>query len=178
MHHPRQDSTYHGLCYTSRGALAGTRNIYLLMHWAHLLYAKCLRYTSCGALADFKLSTNLFAVTLFPYSKHWAFAIPVVENWLTLNCLQINLRFLLSFPIVNTWAFIIPVVENWLTLNCLQINLRFLLSFPIVNTWAFIIPVVEHWLTLNCLQIYLLLLSFPIVNTEPSLYQLWRTGWL
>ena len=34
MHHPtdrivpfhRQDSTYHGLCYTSRGALAGTRN--------------------------------------------------------------------------------------------------------------------------------------------------------
>ena len=22
----RQDSTYHGLCYTSRGALAGTRN--------------------------------------------------------------------------------------------------------------------------------------------------------
>ena len=24
----RQDSTYHGLCYTSRGALAGTRNIF------------------------------------------------------------------------------------------------------------------------------------------------------
>ena len=24
----RQDSTYHGLCYTSRGALAGMRNIY------------------------------------------------------------------------------------------------------------------------------------------------------
>ena len=30
---PRQDSTYHGLCYTSRGALAGTRNscVYLCM---------------------------------------------------------------------------------------------------------------------------------------------------
>ena len=26
MHHPRQDSTYHGLCYTSRGALGWTRN--------------------------------------------------------------------------------------------------------------------------------------------------------
>ena len=26
MHHPRQDSIYHGLCYTSHGALAGTRN--------------------------------------------------------------------------------------------------------------------------------------------------------
>ena len=26
IHHPRQDSTYHSLCYGSRGALAGTRN--------------------------------------------------------------------------------------------------------------------------------------------------------
>ena len=26
MHHPTQDSTYHSLCYTHRGALAGTRN--------------------------------------------------------------------------------------------------------------------------------------------------------
>ena len=26
MHHPTQDNTYRGLCYTSRGALAGTRN--------------------------------------------------------------------------------------------------------------------------------------------------------
>ena len=25
-HSNRQDTTYHGLCYTSRGALAGTRN--------------------------------------------------------------------------------------------------------------------------------------------------------
>ena len=28
----REDNTYHGLCYTSRGALAGTRNIYLLLY--------------------------------------------------------------------------------------------------------------------------------------------------
>ena len=26
MHHPREDCTYHSLCYTSRGALAGKRN--------------------------------------------------------------------------------------------------------------------------------------------------------
>ena len=26
MHHPSQGSTYHSLCYTSHGALAGTRN--------------------------------------------------------------------------------------------------------------------------------------------------------
>ena len=28
----RQDSTYHGLCYTSRGALAGTRNMYVCVN--------------------------------------------------------------------------------------------------------------------------------------------------
>ena len=27
----RQDNTYHGLCYTSRGALAGTRNSFLVL---------------------------------------------------------------------------------------------------------------------------------------------------
>ena len=30
MHRPTQDSSYHGLCYTSRGALAGTRILELL----------------------------------------------------------------------------------------------------------------------------------------------------
>ena len=73
----RQDITYHGLCYTSRGALAGTRNSSMgpkrdenhcrhLMGYSfrlaaiYLLYAPFqrqdstyhgLRYTSCGALA-------------------------------------------------------------------------------------------------------------------------------
>ena len=32
----RQDNTYHGLCYTSRGALAGTRNIALADATSHL----------------------------------------------------------------------------------------------------------------------------------------------
>ena len=31
----RQDNTYHGLCYTSRGALAGTRNITIGIHDTH-----------------------------------------------------------------------------------------------------------------------------------------------
>ena len=30
MHHPRQDNTYHSLCYISSGALAGTRNKHIL----------------------------------------------------------------------------------------------------------------------------------------------------
>ena len=44
MYHPRQDSTYHGFCYTSRGALAGTRNssmremFYLTTHSTHFIY--------------------------------------------------------------------------------------------------------------------------------------------
>ena len=29
----RQDSTYHSLCYTSRGALAGMRNSWMVSHW-------------------------------------------------------------------------------------------------------------------------------------------------
>ena len=34
----RQDNTYHGLCYTSRGALAGMRNIYIEnSKWLHFL---------------------------------------------------------------------------------------------------------------------------------------------
>ena len=31
MHHPTEDNTYHGLCYTSRRALAGTR----IAQWVH-----------------------------------------------------------------------------------------------------------------------------------------------
>ena len=35
----RQDNTYHGLCYTSRGALAGKKEIfYLTMHSTHFNY--------------------------------------------------------------------------------------------------------------------------------------------
>ena len=39
----RQDSTYHGLCYTSRGALAGTREreremFYITTHSTHFIY--------------------------------------------------------------------------------------------------------------------------------------------
>ena len=37
MHHPTQDNTYHGLCYTGRGALAGTRNSWPLNERENLL---------------------------------------------------------------------------------------------------------------------------------------------
>ena len=38
----RQDNTYHGLCYTSRGALAGTRNIQYAVK-----YCKILQFRGC-----------------------------------------------------------------------------------------------------------------------------------
>ena len=58
----RQDSTYHGLCYTSRGALAGTRNssmgpkqevqgikkemFYLTTHSTHFIYGYMVKDNS------------------------------------------------------------------------------------------------------------------------------------
>ena len=64
----RQDNTYHGLCYTSRGALAGTRNSSMdpphegsirrpIAPWANALFikkCKCLRcYNFCFYLQIF-----------------------------------------------------------------------------------------------------------------------------
>ena len=48
----RQDSTYHGLCYTSRGALAGTRN----SQWVHPMEGSIRRPTAPWANA---LTTEL-----------------------------------------------------------------------------------------------------------------------
>ena len=75
----RQDSTYHGLCYTSRGALAGTRNSSMVQgdmlfdekcnvqgdglamagyitHTFNMGIHSCISNT-CSALFSFKLST-------------------------------------------------------------------------------------------------------------------------
>ena len=45
----RQDSTYHGLCYTSRGALAGTRN--------RSLGSVTVEHISCTLLSDHTVFT-------------------------------------------------------------------------------------------------------------------------
>ena len=48
----RQDSTYHSLCYTSRGALAGTRNYFLFQPVLHKWCNKGsgMFYPVCGML--------------------------------------------------------------------------------------------------------------------------------
>ena len=43
----RQDNTYHRLCYTSRGALAGTRNTYVEATW---LWRSLGYYPACPVL--------------------------------------------------------------------------------------------------------------------------------
>ena len=49
MHHPRQDSTYHGLCYTSRGEIAQCDVLYVMQ----------------GNTSDF--STEVFLRLLHPW---------------------------------------------------------------------------------------------------------------
>ena len=64
----RQDSTYHGLCYTSRGALAGTRNSSMgsphegsirrpIAPWANAL-------TTELPLCTFKVSLNKYSISI------------------------------------------------------------------------------------------------------------------
>ena len=91
----RQDNTYHGLCYTSRGALAGTRNssmgpphegsIPLLHDWRNKGRGMC--YPVCGMvhikepllLVGFPLSLNKTCPSFLPVTfesrNKWTHAI-------------------------------------------------------------------------------------------------------
>ena len=81
----RQDSTYHGLCYTSRGALAGTRNSSMgpphkgsirrpIAPWANALTTELhlapspLKQTieDCGWSCSFLREPGAFLTTMFP----------------------------------------------------------------------------------------------------------------
>ena len=54
----RQDNPYHGLCYTSRGALAGTRHITIgvthILNYPHINQIKFIHYFCfyCGVLQN------------------------------------------------------------------------------------------------------------------------------
>ena len=55
MHHPRQDNTYHSLCYTSCGALTGTRNSSMghcegLIQWSIVPYERSYHGATSGSL--------------------------------------------------------------------------------------------------------------------------------
>ena len=55
----REDNTYHSLCYTSRGALAGTRNIWILWEGVYMLtFVICSLKTCVSGFSVQALVTN------------------------------------------------------------------------------------------------------------------------
>ena len=78
----RQDSTYHGLCYTSRGALAGTR--YEFLNATNYMYV----YTVCYHFPC-KITglTILYIVTRLLFSNFWGYVwwISEICNYLLSN---------------------------------------------------------------------------------------------
>ena len=100
----RQDSTYHGLCYTSRGALAGTRNV---TRERNVLFNDAL---------------NTFYLRLYGV-RHMVKDHSDSEKGNPLPphrlLLSINSKgsFYMHHPtdrITHTTAFVTPVVEHWL----------------------------------------------------------------
>ena len=100
----RQDSTYHGLCYTSRGALAGTRNSSMgspheglirrpIAPWANALTTelrlaphRIMFWVHCWMLENRWCS--------FRTSSHWAFNTVL---WVRTQCLlNVLIRIILS----------------------------------------------------------------------------------
>ena len=154
MHHPTDRIyTYHSLCYTSCGALAGTRNSsidpprrnFYMHHPTDRIYTyHSLCYTSCGALAGTRNSS------IDPPRRHFicttpqtgfthttAFVTPVVEHWLEQEIAPLihheglirRPLYGLLFPISSKGMFICTTPQTGFT-----------------HTTAFVTPVVEHWL--------------------------------
>ena len=102
----RQDNTYHGLCYTSRGALAGTRNSSMgpphegsirrpIAPWANTLplsYVPLLNYSVTG--------TCLTGLSINP--SHKCLHLSVIMS------LYSNIWFKLIFNIVFCWDEFLP----------------------------------------------------------------------
>ena len=88
----RQDSTYHSLCYTSRGTLAGTRNspmgppwrIYptthhtMSEHCYHVATSRCPIKTDASMLLN---KYNIFIVIINPLQCHVAPLVYLVTGW-------------------------------------------------------------------------------------------------
>ena len=120
----RQDNTHHGLCYTSRGTLAGTRNSSMGIFYMHH-------------------STDRITHTM-------AFVTPVVKHWLERDIAQWGF-FYMHHPtdrITHTTAFVTPVVGHWLEREIAQWGFFYIhhSTDRITHTTAFVTHVVDHWL--------------------------------
>ena len=89
----RQDSTYHGLCYTSHGALAGTRNSSMgpphegsiwrpTAPWALILTITLLRTVSNGLCIKCCHYFFLPSYVLIWYVAYRTFNIALISNWI------------------------------------------------------------------------------------------------
>ena len=133
----RQNNTYHGLCYTSRGALAGKKEIfYLTMHSTHFNYGYMVQDHSDNERGNLLplLHGQLFPITnkvlLYVPSHrqdsthHRPFLHPVVEWWLRQEIPQWNHHEgLIRWPITPwagalPWIYISLWVWTWWIFRC------------------------------------------------------------
>ena len=61
----RQDNTYHGLCYTSRGALAGTRNSSMDLNAKTIYYGKNHLVITSVERKNINMNDYIFIIYLF-----------------------------------------------------------------------------------------------------------------
>ena len=155
MHHPTH-TTYHSLCYSSCGALVGTRNI---------IYTITLT-----------VHTTAFVT---PVVEHWlereilhtpshSYYIPqplLLQLWST----GWNEKYYIHHPTHTTY--------HSLCYSCcgaLVGTRNIIYTIPLIlHTTAFVTPVVEHWLEREILYTP----SHSYYIPQPLLLQLWSTGW-
>ena len=120
MHHPRQDNTYHSLCYTSRGALAGTRNTQRKTP-AAITWSTHFNSLTKEANVLFNDTLNTFYLQLYSI-RHIVKdhsdsrrGNPLPPHGL-LFLISSKGSFICTIPdrIAHTTAFVTPVLENWL----------------------------------------------------------------
>ena len=120
-HHDRQDNTYHGLCYTSRGTLAGTRN------------------SSMGPLHEGSIRRPIALTTIVTYlqeiyrsriSNHWATIGVITPNKIPLTTQEHIFSFFYRSRISNHWATIGVITPNKIPLTTIVTYLQKKLQKP------------------------------------------------
>ena len=77
----RQDSIYHGLCYTSRGALAGTRNSSMGPHHEGSIRRPIASWANA-------LTTELHVAPLQTWLQHLTIKSQIIAQWCSTNLMQ------------------------------------------------------------------------------------------
>ena len=126
----RQDSTYHGLCYTSRGALAGTRNSSMgpphegsirrpIAPWANALP---LSYVPLPTPRNACMRNNYISLTVTPLSKSLYYVL------LILTFLQILVNIIWRTP-----GLVKKIVPSIFAFDTFRIYFDFVFYLPWAN---------------------------------------------